>query len=245
MATRDFRRPSSRSHAARKKSARQLDREIAAALTGRSGRSTAGRATHATKIGSAGRWNHRAVARTLQVPEDVVRRIYAAVQTAKRQGLHSGYYADFVERSVGRKLMGNEYDVAARAKEHLGYDPPGGYGGPKPKGTAKEPPRPTRDDPKINRALDRASRIEGGANRILSEVLRRRKHPTFGWDWSNGSSKDRELLREVADELDVAADLYEEAGVGVHAGTLRERARHARQGDYRLLAAYDPLGSAR
>jgi len=197
-----------------------------------------GRRHHATVQSaspSTGRWIHRSVARSHDVPEDIVRRIYAAVQTAKRQGLHGGYMADLIERSVGRKLVGGEWNVVLRAKQHLAYDPPGGYhGSPKPKGSAKEPPRWRYDDPKA----ERASRFTASANTIIKSVLSRRKHPTFGWDESN-DSKDRELLRQVADDLDVAADLYEEAGAGVRAGTLRERARHARRGDYKLLAAYD------
>jgi len=163
-----------------------------------------------------------------------VRRIYAAVQTAKRQGLFGGYMVDLVERSVGRKLVGNEYTVEARAREHLKYDPPGGYGGPKPKASAKEPPRVKSDDPKLARTAPMISR----ANAAIKDVLHRRKHPTFGWDESN-DSKDREILRHAADELDVAADLYEEAGAGIRAGTLHKRAEHARRGNYRLLDAYD------
>jgi hypothetical protein len=207
-------------------SPRQLDREITGALTGHATRKVAAPTTT--------RWIHRDVARSQGVPEDVVRRIYAAVQTSKRQGLYGGYMIDLIERSVGRKLVGNEYTVTARAREHLGYDPPGGYGGPRPTGSAKEPLRARYDDPKI----EKASWIAGRAEATIKDVLRRRKHPSFGWDESN-DAKDRGLLRQSADELDVAADLYEEAGAGVRAGTLHERARHARQGSYRLLAAYD------
>lgn len=210
----------------RKKSARQLDREIAQALTGHS--------TRKTEATTSGRWIHRSVARSLGVPEDVVRRIYAAVQTAKHQGLYGGYMADLSERSVGRKLIGAEYAVYARAKEHLGYDPPGGYGGPQPKGSAKAPPRVAYDDPKARSA----SALTGRAETTIKSVLTRRKHPTFGWDTSN-DSKDRGLLKQAADELDVAADLYEEAGAHVRAGTLHERARFARHGNYAELAAYD------
>ena len=201
----------------------------------------AGRRPHATMQTTSpktGRWNHRDVARSHDVPdEDVVRRIYAAVQTAKRQGLYGGHMADLIERSVGRRLVGGEYAVAALARKHLKYDPPGGYSGPKPKGAAKEPPRAVNDDPKIKHAFGRAARLIASADATIKDVLRRRKHPSFGWDESN-DSKDRELLRQAADELDVAADLYEEAGAGVGAGTLHERARYARRGDYRLLAAY-------
>ena len=181
-----------------------------------------------------GRWNNRSVAQRFGVAEDVVRCIYAAVQTAQRQGLYGGYMVDLIERSVGRKLIGNEYTVANRAKEHLGYDPPGGYGGPKPKASAKEPPRVMVDDPKIQRA----SRMATGAETTIKAILRRRQRPGGGWDESN-DSKDRDLLRHAADELDVAADLYEEAGAGMRAGTLHERARHARRGDYRLLSVYE------
>ena len=195
-----------------------------------------GRRHHATVQAAApstGRWIHRTVARRHDVPEDVVRRIYAAVQTAKRQGLHGGYTADLIERSVGRKLAGEEWNVVLRANKHLGHSPEGGYGGPKPKGSAKEPPRVAYGE-----KHEHASWMAQRANATIKDVLDRRKHPSFGWDESN-DSKDRELLRQVADDLDVAADLYEEAGAGVRAGTLRERARHARRGDYKLLAAYD------
>ena len=209
----------------RKKLARQLDREIAQALA------------HSTKKAEASgpkRWSHRSIATSFDVPEDVVSRIYAAVQTAKRQGLYGGYTADLIERSVGRKLVGGEYTVAARAKEHLGHAPPGGYGGPKPTGSAKEPPRAKYSDPKV----EDASRIAARADNTIKDVLARRRHPTFGWDESN-DAKDRGLLRQAADELDVAADLYEEAGAGIRAGTLHKRAQFARHGDYRRLDAYD------
>jgi len=224
-------RPSTRP--AFKKSGRQLDAEIAEALAkpaiAQPRRHHATVATAPTK-----RWVHRSVAQRYEVPEDVVRRIYAAVQMAKHQGLYGGFYADLVERSVGRKLRGGEYDVAAKAKEHLGYDPPGGYGGPKPKGSATPPPRVGYGEPKV----ERAAQLAGRATTTIKGVLQRRRHPRFGWDETNDAS-DRELLRQAADELDVAADLYEEAGAGVRAGTLHERAKLARRGDYRRLDAYD------
>ena len=223
--------------------AAQLDREIAQILERSTARRSEARVGHAVKATEKPRrWIHRDVARTHSVPENVVRRIYSAVQTAKRQGLYGGYMADLVERSVGRKLVGAEYTVYARAKEHLGYDPPSGYGGPRPTGSAKEPPRAKYDDPKI----ERAAWIAAQANRAINNVINRRKgnDPQFWWTdkgrfTSSSDSKDRALLRQAADELDVAADLYEEAGAGVRAGTLHERARHARQGDYRLLTAYE------
>jgi hypothetical protein len=175
----------------------------------------------------AGRWTHRAIARSLDVPEDVVRRIYAAVQTSKRQGLYGGYMVDLIERSVGRKLVGSEYAVATRAKEHLGYAPPSGYGGPKPKGSAKEPSlRASYDDPKVVKA----ARLVSGADRIIQNLVR----PNLAL-----RPLDYDLLRKAADDLDVAADLYEEAGAGIRAGTLHERARIARLGDTKLLAVYD------
>jgi hypothetical protein len=205
-----------------KKSPAQLDREIAQAL---------GHATKTTP--STKRWNHNSVARSLDVPEDVVRRIYGAVQTAKRQGLYGGYLADLIERSVGRKLVGYEYTVASRAKGHLGYDAPGGYGGPKPTGSAKEPPRAQYDNPKIRHAQQLASQ----ANVIIANVLHRRQ--TSWVTSSDEAAKQRDLLRQAADELDVAADLYEEAGASTSAGTMHERARLARRGDYALLAAYE------
>lgn len=227
----------------KKKTTAQLDREIAEVLvarrrttgptlTPRSSRDLPPSANrhHAT----IGRWVHKTIAQRYSVPEDVVRRIYASVQAAKRQGLYGGHYADLVERNIGRKLKGGEYDVTARAKEHLSYDPPGGYGGPQPKGSAKAPPRAKYDDP----AIETASQFVARGNTIIKDVLRRRKHPTFGWDTSN-DAKDRELLRQAAEELEVAADLYEGAGAGVRGGTLHERAKLARRGDYRALDAYE------
>jgi hypothetical protein len=172
------------------------------------------------------RWIHKEVARALNVSEDVVRRIYAAVQTAKRQSLHGGHMVDLVERSVGRKLIGDEYAVATRAKEYLGYSPPGGYGGPKPSGAAKEPLRARYDDPKVQKA----AWIAAGADRIIKNLAR----PNLTL-----VPLDYDLLRGAADELEVAADLYEEAGARVRAGTLRERARLARRGATKLLATYD------
>ena len=221
------------SRAGGRKTPAQLDREIAEALVTRrrtAAQKRAPRHHHAT----ISRWVHKTIAQRYSVPEDVVRRIYASVQAAKRQGLYGGHYADLAERNVGRKLKGGEYDVAARAKEHLGYDPPGGYGGPQPKGSAKPPPRAKYDDPSIETASQFVSR----GNTIIKDVLRRRKHPTFGWDTSN-DAKDRELLRQAAEELEVAADLYEGAGAGVRGGTLHERAKLARRGDYRALEAYE------
>lgn len=118
------------------------------------------RRQHSTKTASAssGRWMHKDIARSHSVPEDVVRRIYASVQTAKKQGLYGGHAADLVERDVGRKLVGGEYDVYAKAKEHLSYDPPGGYSGPRPTGPAKEPPRAKYDDPTARFASVRGTR---------------------------------------------------------------------------------------
>ena len=214
----------------RRKTAKQLDREITEALA----RAERNRAHATAKVSpTGGRWIHRTVATSHGVPEDAVRQIYAAVQTAKKQGLHGGYLADLIERRVGRRLAAGEYVVASKAREHLGYDPPGGYGGPKPTGSEREFPRARADDPKI----ERASRLVAQAGGVIKEVLNRRRHRTFGWDESNDSN-DRALLRQVADELDVAADLYEGGGSHVHAGTLRKRATYARQGNYKMLDAY-------
>lgn len=189
-------------------------------------RRASGRTSHATK-----RWNHGDVARAQGVPEDVVRRIYAAIQTAKKQGLYGGHTVDLVERRLGRRLMGGEYTVSAQAHEHLGHKPPSGYGGPKPRGSAKAPPRARFDDPRI----EEASRLAARAERIIHEV-RRQKDPWRAW-----STKDRELLRQAADELDVAADLYEVASANIRAGSLHERARNARNGDDAKLAAYESV----
>jgi hypothetical protein len=211
-----------------KKTARQLEREIAEVLARRGGH-----ATKKARSAKPSRWMHKDIARAYSVPEDVVRRIYATVQTAKKQGLYAGYAADLVERNVGRKLVGGEYDVYTKAKEHLSYDPPSGYGGPRPTGAAKEPPRAKYGDPKI----ERASRAVSQAERVIKDLLDKRRHKSFGWDWDKQAG-DRVLLRNVADELEVAADLYEEAGAGVRGGTLRERARYARRADYPKLDSY-------
>lgn len=221
----------------RRKPAAQLDREIAAALKRSAPKARHSPIGHSTKTAASSttkRWNHRSVAQSLGVAEDVVRRIYAAVQTAQRQGLYGGYAADLIERSMGRKLVNGEWSVVMRAKKHLDYDPPGGYGGPKPKGSAAEPPRASYNDPKI----EKGSQLISRADVTIKDVLNRRRHPAFGWDESN-DAKDRALLRQAADELDVAADLYEEAGAKVGAGTLHQRARFARAGNYRMLDRYD------
>lgn len=181
----------------------------------------------------AKRWNHKVVARSNRVAEDVVRRIYAAAQTAKQQGLYGGYYADFLERSVGRRLIGAEYDVSKQAKAHLAYDPPGGYGGPKPTGVAAEPLRPKYGDPKVTKAHEILARAE----REIDQAVTRLKDRNV-WGARGTCAKDRDLLRGSADELCVAADILEEVGSGVAAGTLRERAKHARAGDYGMLESY-------
>jgi len=181
----------------------------------------------------ARRWVHKDVARRYFVPEAVVRRIYAAVQTAKKQGLHGGHYADCVERHVGRKLVGNEFSVSAEAKEHLGYSPPGGYSGsPEPKGICKSPPRWSADHPKARTA----SEIASTANAVIKLAIQSESNRPYG---GRLDPKDRDLVLHAADELDVAADLYEEARAKVRAGTLRERAEIARRGNYMMLAHYD------
>ncbi len=174
----------------------------------------------------AKRWNHKDVAKRLGVDEVLVRRIYGAVQLAKRQGLSGGHAADLSERSIGRKLRGNEYTVYASAKQHLGYDPQGGYSGPEPRGKAKAPPRVPYDDPKVAKA----SRMASDANRIIKVTCESARN--FG-------RLDREILNNAADELDVAADLYDTAGATIRAGTLRERARLTREGRCRELSFYD------
>ncbi len=179
----------------------------------------------------AKRWDHRSKARLHDVAEDVVRRIYATVQTAKKQGLYGGYAADLLERNVGRRLTGHELVIWRLAKQHLEYDPPGGYQGPKPTGVAKEPPRPnwSYDDPK---ARD-ADRMVSCADRRIDEVIKR------GKSWAPfDPTKDREILRSAADDLAVAADAYEELGAKIRAGTLRERAEHARRGNHNFLTSY-------
>jgi hypothetical protein len=192
-------------------SARQLDREIAESLAKR----------------PAKRWNSRKIARDHDVDEGIVRRIYAAIQTAKRQGLRGGHMADLIERNVGRRLRGGEYAVVRLAKEQLQYAPEGGYSGPQPTGAAKPPPRAEASDRRIQEAQRRADHAE----RIIKEVLER----TGMW---GSEEKNHAQLRQAADELDVAADQYEEAGATVTAGTLHERARLARSGYYRQLHTY-------
>lgn len=174
------------------------------------------------------RWIHRDVARRHGLSEDVVRRIYGAVQIAKKQGLYGGHTADLIERAVERKLVGNEYTVAARAKDHLGHAPPPGYGGPAPTGSAKAPPRAHADDPKIVKA----ERMASTANMIIRDIGKRAERGSL-------NQADRACLRDSADVLDVAADLYEEAGAKIRAGTLHERAKLARSYNFEMLAIYD------
>lgn len=195
------------------KTAAQLDREIARALV----------------RGPAKRWVHRTVAQKFDVPEDVVRRIYAAVQTAQKQNLRGGYAVDLVERMVGRRLMGGEYDVEKRAREHLQYNPESGYGGPEPRGAAAEPLR-VHDEKMVLKARQLAER----AQRTIKTVTDRLA--TSSWD----ARKDPALLQQAAGELDAAADAFEEAGprFNTRAGTLHKRAELARSGHYRKLLTY-------
>ncbi len=184
------------------------------------------------------RWIHKDVARQYDVPENVVRTIYAAVQTAKKQGMYGGQYADFVEREVGRKLRGNEYTVSAAAKQHLNYDPPGGRNYDlKLRGRAKEPARASYNDSQILQAEP----ILGAANRIIKDVLDRNEHPRFQGHYNSTevTRGDREALETAALELEVAADLYEGAGAKVRAGTIRERAKLARRVELNALSKYD------
>jgi hypothetical protein len=175
------------------------------------------------------RWSNKDVARKFGIPEDVVRRIYGAVQIARKQGLYGGHTADLIERGVGRKLVGNEYSVAALAKDHLGHAPPPGYGGPAPTGSAKAPPRATDQ-----KKLDEAGRMVSGADAIIRDITKRRER-----QWSPLDRTETERLKDAADILDVAADLYEEAGAKIRAGTLHERAKLARRHDFEMLAIYD------
>jgi hypothetical protein len=195
------------------KTAAQLDQEISRALV----------------AGPAKRWVHRTVAREFDVPEDVVRRIYAAVQTAKKQELRGGYAVDLIERMVGRRLINGEYAVAKRAKAHLQYSPESGYGGPEPRGEAAEPMR-AHDEKMVLKARQLADRAEGTITTVMKRLA------TSDWD----SRKDPALLQQAAGELDAAADAFEEAGprFNVRAGTLRKRADLARHGHYRKLLTY-------
>jgi hypothetical protein len=195
------------------KTAAQLDQEISRALV----------------ASPAKRWVHRTVAREFDVPEDVVRRIYAAVQTAKKQELRGGYAVDLIERMVGRRLINGEYAVAKRAKAHLQYNPEGGYQGSEPRGEAAEPMR-AYDEKMVLKARQLADRAEGTITTVMKRLA------TSDWD----SRKDPALLQQAAGELDAAADAFEEAGprFNVRAGTLRKRADLARRGHYRKLLTY-------
>jgi len=176
------------------------------------------------------RWIHKDIARRRGVPEDVVRKIYAAVQIAKRQELHGGYTVDLIERSVGRILNIYEHSVAYLAREHLGYScPPRGYGGPEPRGAAKEPPRVTDHE-----KLAAAGRLAARGAAIIRDVLNRR----------NKSIKARKpsfsvLLKKAAELLDDAANACAQAGSMIRTGTFRERAKYARHGDFRMLEIYN------
>lgn len=185
--------------------------------------------SQALVTGPAKRWVHRNVAQKFDVPEDVVRRIYAAVQTAKKQGLRGGHAVDLVERMVGRRLINGEYAVEKRAREHLQYNPEGGYQGPEPRGAAAEPMR--AHDEKM---MEKARQLVQRGERTITTVMERLA--TSSWD----SKRDPALLQQAADELDIAADAFEEAGprFNVRAGTLRKRADLARSGHYRKLLTY-------
>lgn len=177
------------------------------------------------------RWIHKSVAKTHGVSEDVVRRIYEVVQTSKKQGLLGGHMLDFLERHVGRRLVGPEYGVFREAKSHLAYNPEGGYGGPKPTGIAAVPSvRARADDP----TYEKANRLAHHADAAIDDLLR--KNEKTPWKILDGSN--RGVIHAAADELCVAGDLYEEAGATIKAGTLRQRAKHARSGDHHQLVAY-------
>lgn len=176
------------------------------------------------------RWIHKDVALRRHVAEAIVRRIYGAVQIAKRQGLHGGYTVDLIERSVGRNLTLYENNVAHLAREHLGYScPPCGYGGPNPRGSARAPSRA------IDRAkVDEAMRLVPGGDAIIRDVLARRDRSTRSRKPSFSVP-----LKKAADILDVAAKACAQAGAALRAGTLRARANYARRGDFEMLALYD------
>jgi len=176
------------------------------------------------------RWIHKDVALRSKVAEDIVQRIFVAVQIAKLQGLHGGYTVDLIERSVGHCLTVYEHGVAHLAREHLGYSsPPHGYGGPKPQGSAKAPSR-TIDRIKV----DEAMRLVSGGDAIIRDVLARRERSTRSRKPSFSV-----LLKKAANILDVAANACKQAGAVLRAGTLSERAKYARSGNFNMLALYD------
>jgi hypothetical protein len=171
-------------------------------------------------------WIHKDVALYRNVDEQIVRRIYAAVQIAKRQGLHGGYTVDLIERSVGRNLTVYEESVAHLAREHLNYScPPCGYGGPKPRGSAKEPSRAI-DRTKVNEAR----RLVSSGDAIIRDIIARRDRSTRSRKPSFSV-----LLKKAANILDVAVNACEQAGAALRAETLRERAKYVRRGDFDML----------
>lgn len=176
------------------------------------------------------RWDNAKTAEKYGLDRGVVKQIYEATKEAKAQGLHGGPTVDLLELRVGRKLFGNEYSVASEARAHLQFDPPPGYGGPKPKGV------PSRDLIDRQRS-EEAERIEWSVMREKNRVEDAHKEDQ---SWNRLTDKELATLRNVAETWEVAADVYEEAGRKVTAGTLRQRAAFARAGDLARLWVYNP-----
>ncbi len=181
------------------------------------------------------RWENAQMARKYGLTPQVTRTLFDAVKEAQTLGLHGGHYVDLVERRLGRRLYQNEFALVADAKRHLGYDPPGGYGGPKPhdifdrsKVVEKKAELASALEwsamPKKNRVED-AHNARGGTYRLTED--------------------EKKALSEVADTWEVAADAFEEAGMSIQAGTLRKRAELARAYDIAAVIRYNPAKKKR
>ncbi len=167
------------------------------------------------------------------VSEDMTRRINAAVASAKKQGLHGGRTVDAIERAIGAVPTGNEFAVIEAAKKHHNHAPPMGYGGPDDK-TAP-------DRKQVNEeAKKRAETLLIKANARYLNILHPWQRRQTDSDIRNQMPTDQEKrdARDLADDFEVVADAFEEAGpiFAVRAGTLRKRAKAMREGNFDLMS---------
>lgn len=218
----------------KRRTSAQLDREIAQFLlrparkrAAKKSKATRPRRYHESKATGPlatkpKRWNGKKVAEDHDVELHAAKAIYDAVKIATEQGLYAGHLADLVEHMVGRRLYRNEYEVLRLVKAHLGYDQPSGYGGPEPKGKAKLPDRRITERNNYD-----ADQLRADADRAIKAAESEQSYNT-----------QRTMLDRAADDLDVAADKYEQSGHRVLSGTLRKRAQLARAGAMKSLSIY-------
>lgn len=208
------------------------------------------------------RWANAELAKRHNVDAAVAKKISDAVKSAKKQGLQGGETVDAIERAIGRRLHAGEYSVADAAKKHHEHDPPGGYSGPR----AKDAPDPQKVDEKKRDQAQRSAQM--ASNKIVSVAhglqmrIDKREGSVRGEAYAGLSTAEkaeyrrsgeltdgeRAKLREAVDDLEVAADAFEEAGPRFHvlAGTLRKRAEFAARGASSRssgTAGYEAVGS--